>query len=97
VWSARAIGDALWLLIAAGRAETAVQACLRSLLWWSGAATVIVGAVAITARVVSPAVALLAGLLVWGLLMMRGGLLNASERSGLWRELMRLTAGAERR
>ncbi|MHB1096108.1 MAG: oligosaccharide flippase family protein [Gemmatimonadaceae bacterium] len=97
VWSARAIGDALWLLIAAGRADRAVRTRWRSLLWWSGAATVIVGVVAAVAHAAPPAIALLAGLSVWGLLMMRGGLLNASERGGLWRELTRLTAGAERR
>ncbi len=97
VWSARAIGDALWLLMAAGRAEPAAQARWRSLIWWSGAATVIVGAVAAAAHVASPAIALFVGLCAWGLLMLRGGLLNASERGGLWRELTRLNAGAERR
>lgn len=97
VWSVRAIGDALWLLIAAGRAEATVRTCSRSLLWWSGTATVIVGVVANIAHMASPTVALLAGLSVWGVVMTRGGLLNASERGGLWRELSRFTAGAERR
>jgi O-antigen/teichoic acid export membrane protein len=97
VWSARAIGDALWLFIAARRAEPDVRTRWRSLLWWSGVATVTVGVVAATAHMVSPALALIAGLSVWGLLTMRGGLLRASERGGLWRELTRITAAAGRR
>lgn len=96
VWSLRAIGDALWLMIAVGLAEPMVQPRRRSLLAWTSLATVLIGAVVVVAMV-SPLLALLAGLFAWGVLLTRGGLLTITELSGMRRELERLSAGAGRR
>ena len=97
VWTIRAIGDAVWLLIAAERAERGVRTHLRSLLQWTGVATLTVAAVAAIAATASPVVAVIVGFAAWALLLARGRLLTASERSGIWREWVRLTGGAARR
>lgn len=97
VWSLRATGDALWLLIAAAHAEPTVRPRRRSLLAWTTLATVLIGAVAVLARIAPPALALLIGFSAWGALISRGGLLTRAEWSGMRRELQRFSEGAGRR
>lgn len=97
VWTLRASGDTFWLLIAAERAVPMTRSRRRSLLGWSVSATLLVGAVAVLARVAPPLLALLAGIAVWGVLMVRGGLLTIAEWRGLRREFNRFSGGAGRR
>lgn len=97
VWTIRAVGDMLWLLVAAEHAAPSTRRRRCSLLVWPLLASGIVGSVALVAHVVPPPLAFGIGLVIWAGLVTRGGLLTRGEWRGIGREFDRISADAGRR